>query len=1346
MFAGDILSFLKLDSSQFKKDMGGVSAFTRRQMNNMAATTQQQTGRMTRSFGAFTDKSIKYGKDFEKGWWKTFGRVAVGFTIAYRAMNLFEEGLKRLTQTFIEGMTAIDEYRVAAITAASSLQMLTEVPSTQTFEDYLSFGKKVFRDLEVIAVAHLSTAQQLRDAWTKLVALKIVPVTKPELEMVARLVDRILMLTPGMDAQRQIMTEIKAYVEGQLRAQAALAREASQILPTYKETVKQIQKASTISEKTALFFSMQAGHLDAVGDASREIMETQLAWKATLESILNMMQRAGLAMMYEDILGYMKGISNEMLDENGLTERGIALAYGFHATWEIVKTVLTDVVDLGKDLVVIWSALTLYMRPITSMVKIMAIGMATIKALIDVVAVGYKNVLKPSEASYKRLLEIYDELEKTVILLRYAGSEKNKKRFAEGLKAQEELLKESVERALKLVAALRVKEGKDDTARREKLEKEWATKEKKYREQSTELQLAELNKQYEQYKKVAKDKSVLDAWHVDKQLGFMKKGLAEWTKFTKDLAAAEKKTRDAITDKYLKDIDDYYEEQLEEWTDFSEDLTEAEKALWDEIIKDRLKKEDDADKERQRSYEQMLENIQNETADVFYDIFSGTIEGWDDLLDRMKDYFFRALAEMAAQAITKPIIVPIIQSITGGMLGGKEGADGVLSIPSLGSISGMLKTPRSWLGGASIGTTTGYGVLGSMGYSTLGEWLGLPQSEYSAIAAGIGGALGSFLIPGVGTALGTTIGAGLGGILGGLLGGRGKDWKEIFGYPEAYGLGEEIGLAALAKRGGGGDVVANINNALTEMSMAIEAQFMAMAQILPEQMQADMIAQMEAIEFTLGGAGWVVRESHMQRDIQAIMETATRRMQEAMVPLLRQAAEGLLESVGEYYDFGEIDIAAMGAQELADFVNMAAQVAFAWKSFTDPLEDIIAKHTLTDLEYQIRQLDIWYEEQKLIAEELGFGLELLNEAYALQIEAIHEAAAAMTAEAMENFGANLQDQINQLTMAPMEYQILQIELEFQRMLAQIAEWAAVSDSSLDHLIIQATILRDLQLAALQAQQEAAELQARRNAHEAAIMARIRASQDAWNQLLKDFENAAKAWGKLFTSLEEQIFKMRTTMVSPQTAKERLAIVEAEIQSITGGMSIEAFLDSLSGLEERTGTIERLQELWGRYLELGGEAYQRPSLEYQQIFQQTLDELADMQQYMADYALETWNIDEQQLTALEAIENWTALLYQALIAGGWTRRDPLPPGFQHGGIASYPQLARVGEVPEAIIPLQGGAVPVALQGGGGMQFTQTNYITGSDSRGIGKEVVKQTRSFLMNDAIFRTWTQRTAGGR
>ena len=1332
MQAGSILAFLRLDSSQFKKDMKGVSSFTRRQMNNMAATTQQQTGRMTRSFGEFADKTLRYGADVEKGWWKTFGRVAVGFTIAYRAMNLFEEGLKRLTQTFIEGMTAIDEYRIAAITAASSLQMLTEVPSTQSFEDYLAFGKKVFRNLEVIARAHLSNAQQLRDAWTKLVALKIVPVTEPELEMVARLVDRILMLTPTMDAQRQIMTEIKAYVEGQLRAQAALAREASQILPTYKDTVEQIQKASTISEKTALFFSMQAGHLDAVGDASREIMETQMAWKATLESILNMMQRAGLAMMYEDILGYMKGISNEMLDENGLTERGIALAYGFHATWEIVKTVLTDVVDLGRDLVVIWSALTFNMKPITNMVKIMSIGMATIKALIDVISVGYKNILKPSEASYERLLDIYDELENTVMLIYDAGSEKNKKKFAEGLKAQEKLLKESIERALKLVADLRVKEGKDDAAKREKLEKEWAGIEKKYREQSTAFAEEELNRQYEQYKKVAKDKLVLEAWYADKLEKIRKKETDKFIKVAKELAAIEYAAPFDWEELIPESVEVH---TMEAYVALAKELAAIEYAPpfdWEEWIPTGVLTE--AEKEIQRSYEQMLDNIQNETADVFYDIFSGTIEGWDDLLDQMKDYFFRMLAEMAAQAIAEPIIVPIVQSITGGMFGGAAGK--VSDIPGLSVITDMFETsPTSWLGkqGITWGKLAGSAFLGAVGYGTIGEMLGLPQSKYSGYGAGAGAAAGSIFGP-----WGTAIGALGGGLFGSLFGDRHKDWKEIFGFPETFGLGEDISLIASAQRGGGGDLVANINAALTELSQSMEAQFMAVAALLPGQMQADMIEQIEAIEFSLGGAGWVVRESHVEADIQAIMTSSTQRMQEAMMPLLRQAAESLLASVSEYYDFGEVDIASMGATELADFVSMAAQVALAWKEFTEPLEDIIAKHTLTDLEYQIRQLDIWYEEQKLMAEELGFGLELLNEAYELQIEAAREAAAAMTATAIEDFGTNLQDQINQLTMEPIEYQILQVEMEFQSMLAQIAAWAATTDSSLNHLIEQAIVLRDLQLAALLAQQE----QAAYDAQDAARLARIREQQSAWQKQLADslkaFEDAVKSWGKVFESITEQIFQMRTTITSPQTARERMAIVEAEIASITGGIPIEEFLDSLSSIGERTGVIERLQELWGQYLDLATEVYQRPSVEYQQVFQQTLDELTRMQDYMADYALEQWDIGEQQLTMLEEIENWLALMYAAIAAGGWS--------YQHGGIASFPQVARVGEIPEAIIPLQGGAVPVALTGGSGMQFTQNNYISGKDPERTGREVVKQTRSFLMNDAIFRTWTQRTAGGR
>ena len=78
-------------------------------------------------------------------------------------------------------------------------------------------------------------------------------------------------------------------------------------------------------------------------------------------------------------------------------------------------------------------------------------------------------------------------------------------------------------------------------------------------------------------------------------------------------------------------------------------------------------------------YEEMIKNIQDFTADTFYDIFSGNLEDWGDLLDSMKDMFLRWLAEISAAAVVRGIVVPIVFGASGG-----SGSGGILGASTMG--------------------------------------------------------------------------------------------------------------------------------------------------------------------------------------------------------------------------------------------------------------------------------------------------------------------------------------------------------------------------------------------------------------------------------------------------------------------------------------------------------------------------------------------------------------------------------------------------------------------------------------------------------------------------------------
>jgi len=172
--------------------------------------------------------------------------------------------------------------------------------------------------------------------------------------------------------------------------------------------------------------------------------------------------------------------------------------------------------------------------------------------------------------------------------------------------------------------------------------------------------------------------------------------------------------------------------------------------------------------------EHFLERVQDRTSDFLYDIYAGTIDSWDDLLDRMKDLFLRYLAELTAQAIARPVIVPVLYGL-GKSLGlpGMPGS-GAMSAAMPGGAQG---TQGFMAAAAPYLTAAG---LGYLGYTTIGKALGLPQGQYSGLGAAGGAAAG--------LAIGGPIGAGIGALVGGVGG------SFLGGGPERAGVGGKFSL------------------------------------------------------------------------------------------------------------------------------------------------------------------------------------------------------------------------------------------------------------------------------------------------------------------------------------------------------------------------------------------------------------------------------------------------------------------------------------------------------------------------------------------------------------------------
>lgn len=245
------------------------------------------------------------------------------------------------------------------------------------------------------------------------------------------------------------------------------------------------------------------------------------------------------------------------------------------------------------------------------------------------------------------------------------------------------------------------------------------------------------------------------------------------------------------TSKEVDSLREKYAELIKTTT--KTDITKSPKAL-KKTVDDAAKSTDNIakkiDTELNSSLNKLSDTIERDFADAFKSAFINSDGGFKKLLEGWKAAFKNFIAEIAYQALARPVIMSIvggvsgsgsasassISSLAGGGSGG--GMGGLSSLSNLGSLfSGGLSTPIF-----SAGSAIGSGInsigasLGLNNSSFIGPMLPGTSSLASAFTpaaglAGFGGNMLGNLVFGGNRGVGSTIGGTVGGIAGTIVGG-----------------------------------------------------------------------------------------------------------------------------------------------------------------------------------------------------------------------------------------------------------------------------------------------------------------------------------------------------------------------------------------------------------------------------------------------------------------------------------------------------------------------------------------------------------------------------------------------
>lgn len=154
-------------------------------------------------------------------------------------------------------------------------------------------------------------------------------------------------------------------------------------------------------------------------------------------------------------------------------------------------------------------------------------------------------------------------------------------------------------------------------------------------------------------------------------------------------------------------------------------------------------------------------------------------------------------------------------------------------------------------------------------------------------------------------------------------------------------------------------------------------------------------------------------------------------------------------------------------------------------------------------------------------------------------------------------------------LTPGELAIRGITQEFTELMEEIAEWATVSGEGYKGMVTEAKRIYVLEMESALSQSEAAQA----------------------------IEKSIMVWKDVAESIEDVLYGLRISLASPADIFERMDITRS---------MIDAFGEITSPEQ-----AQELQQLWLDYLNLAQEAYQRPSSEYQIIWDQVTGALEDI---------------------------------------------------------------------------------------------------------------------------------------
>jgi TP901 family phage tail tape measure protein len=650
--------------------------------------------------------------------------------------------------------------------------------------------------------------------------------------------------------------------------------------------------------------------------------------------------------------------------------------------------------------------------------------------------------------------------------------------------------------------------------------------------------------------------------------------------------------------------------------------------------------------------EDVFNNLESTLSAVFFDAITGKLKSLKDIINGFLNSVARSISDFLAKRVTA--------SFLGESAFGGEGGGG-FDLSSLGFLGKAIPYLGAGLAGFGIGGMVGVkdfrsqigGALGGVAGYAGGTYLGSILGTGAATALGFGGgtALGATIgsiLPVVGTAIGAVLGSLLGGLFGKgehrprtqiAFSPSGETFSEQFRetfpgrefalrHPEILGEEATEGITAIFE-----SVQEALKGALESLDMDLskfEEEWISGRYRITEGMDIDQMINVWLRDYAEFITGMDPKE--FQKAGEQIVETIFRITQSI------KDFPKVIESIGMAIDVVNIDPQGEFAQLEAAIIGRQADI--------DKIQDNITE-LMTALEEATDPSDaIAYTAQleALIVQRYQTEIDLV-----MQLDAAIkqlDVAIRQTEAALGQFVLSMTQKIADLRGTPEI--VTSLIQKYTPTLISRFEGAETPQDKLFYL--------GLGQQALDAYVNA-QIQEIQNRY-AALQAQAEQNRQLHLQGLNKQLQVIQGWQSLLDGIKDDLARLRTTSISPENVFKRLATAKG---------LVEGLKEQIAGAEG-AGEIELAAKLRQRlleYLELAGEAYQRPSIQYREIYdavvadleaiQKDAEEFAaqeqEIQKQIAQYSQSTALYTQQMAAEIQAVKDSAANYYDFMMEEG-----------------------------------------------------------------------------------------------